>query len=167
MWKIDQSDIKELQSGIDRLEEKKLLLDTKRPLPSAAMERLREALNVEWTYNSNNIEGNTLSLISLTTTGFAKSPRWIMAFGVAGALTLLIGQYAQRRFLKRRRRGTLTETVQGWEAYAPRFIPLPHPSWRNTGWLKRNPWFEAELVPVLRSRVADALAGRAAARVAT
>lgn len=62
MWEMNLSDIKDLRSGIDRLEEKKRLLDTKRPLPSAAMERLREALNVEWTYNSNSIEGNTLSL---------------------------------------------------------------------------------------------------------
>jgi uracil-DNA glycosylase len=47
----------------------------------------------------------------------------------------------------------MTETVQGWRKHAPRFIPLPHPSWRNTGWLKRNPWFDAELLPELRKRV--------------
>ncbi|MCB1540542.1 MAG: uracil-DNA glycosylase family protein, partial [Rhodoblastus sp.] len=49
------------------------------------------------------------------------------------------------------------DTVAGWQAHAPGLFPLPHPSWRNTGWLKRNPWFEAELLPVLRTRVAEVL----------
>jgi uracil-DNA glycosylase len=51
----------------------------------------------------------------------------------------------------------MTEVVRGWRDYAgtiPRVIPLPHPSWRNTGWLRKNPWFEAELLPVLRAEVA-------------
>jgi uracil-DNA glycosylase len=43
--------------------------------------------------------------------------------------------------------------VQAWREHAPHFIPLPHPSWRNTGWLKRNPWFEHELLPDARARV--------------
>jgi len=62
MWKVDLSDIKELHPNLERVMEKKRLLDEKRPLPSAALDRLREALNIEWTYNSNSIEGNTLSL---------------------------------------------------------------------------------------------------------
>lgn len=62
MWKIDLSDIKELQAGIDRIEEKKKLLDEKRPLAQIALQQLREGLNIEWTYNSNSIEGNTLTL---------------------------------------------------------------------------------------------------------
>jgi Fic family protein len=62
MWEVNLSDIKELQSGLDRLEEKKRLLDTKRPLAQVALDKLREAINVEWTYNSNSIEGNTLTL---------------------------------------------------------------------------------------------------------
>lgn len=62
MWKVELSDIIELQANIDRLEEKKQLLDAKRPLANVALERLREAINVEWTYNSNSIEGNTLTL---------------------------------------------------------------------------------------------------------
>jgi uracil-DNA glycosylase len=68
-------------------------------------------------------------------------------------LTLLIGLYAQRRYLADRRRGNLTETVRAWADCGPAVLPLPHPSWRNTGWLERNPWFEAELVPELRARV--------------
>lgn len=62
MWEMNLSDINELQAGIMRLEEKKKLLDAKRPLPGIALEQLREGLNIEWTYNSNSIEGNTLTL---------------------------------------------------------------------------------------------------------
>ena len=68
-------------------------------------------------------------------------------------LTLLVGSYAQAFYLKDRRRGSMTETVADWRGYLPEFLPLPHPSWRNTGWLKRNPWFEHELLPELRQRV--------------
>ncbi len=66
---------------------------------------------------------------------------------------MLIGLYAQRRYLGDRRRGKLTETVRAWTDTGPAVQPQPHPSWRNTGWLKRNPRFEAELVPELRNRV--------------
>jgi uracil-DNA glycosylase len=72
-------------------------------------------------------------------------------------LTLLVGGYAQARYLKRRRPATMTETVQAWRDHAPRIIPLPHPSWRNAAWLKRNPWFESELLPVLRMRIRGVL----------
>ncbi|MEL7100589.1 MAG: uracil-DNA glycosylase family protein [Pseudomonadota bacterium] len=71
-------------------------------------------------------------------------------------LTLLIGGYAQKWHLGVRT--GVTQTVAGWRDHAPRVIPLPHPSWRNTAWIKRNPWFEAELLPVLRAAVKDALA---------
>lgn len=67
-------------------------------------------------------------------------------------LTLLIGQYAQAWYLGPRRKKGMTATVAAWRDYAPDFLPLPHPSWRNTAWLKRNPWFEAEVVPELRRR---------------
>lgn len=70
-------------------------------------------------------------------------------------LALLIGAHAQRWHLGAR--GRLTETVANWRDLPEGVIPLPHPSWRNTGWLKKNPWFEAELVPVLRARVGAAL----------
>jgi uracil-DNA glycosylase len=74
-------------------------------------------------------------------------------------LTLLIGQHAQRHFLAERRKPTLTETVQAWREYAPRYIPLPHPSPRNQPWFKRHAWFEAELIPVLQSRIDALVAG--------
>jgi len=49
--------------------------------------------------------------------------------------------------------------VRAWREYAPRVIPLPHPSPRNVGWFQHNPWFEAEVVPAMRTRVAEVLAG--------
>jgi len=75
-------------------------------------------------------------------------------------LTLLIGQYAQRHFLGRRRKATLAETIRSWAEYSPPYIPLPHPSPRNTPWFQRNPEFEQELLPELRRRVAALLARR-------
>ncbi len=51
----------------------------------------------------------------------------------------------------------MTETVKAWREYTPRYLPLPHPSWRNNAWIKKNPWFEAELLPYLRRRVKSAL----------
>jgi len=68
-------------------------------------------------------------------------------------LTLLVGQYAHAYYLGPRRRASLTETVRAWADYGPDTLPLPHPSWRNTGWLKKNPWFEERLLPDLRARV--------------
>jgi uracil-DNA glycosylase len=79
-------------------------------------------------------------------------------------LILAIGQYAQAWHLGPERRGGLTGTVRDFRAILaaerrPRILPLPHPSWRNSGWLKRHPWFEAELLPVLREEVARLMAG--------
>lgn len=68
-------------------------------------------------------------------------------------LTLLVGLYAQAQYLGKRRKRTLTETVQAWRDYLPEYIPTPHPSWRSTNWLKKNPWFEAETLPEIRRRV--------------
>lgn len=70
-------------------------------------------------------------------------------------LTLIVGSYAQARHLGRGK--GVTQTVRDWRDHAPRLFPLPHPSWRNTGWLKKNPWFEADLLPELRARVRDVL----------
>jgi uracil-DNA glycosylase len=69
-------------------------------------------------------------------------------------LTLLVGMYAQRYYLGGDAKRTLTETVRAWREYGPAYLPLPHPSWRNTGWIRRHPWFEAEVVPELRRRLA-------------
>lgn len=65
-------------------------------------------------------------------------------------LTLLVGQYAQAHYLGERRKASLTETVRAWREYRPRYLPLPHPSPRNNLWLRRNPWFDDEVVPALR-----------------
>ncbi|MHB1495756.1 MAG: uracil-DNA glycosylase family protein [Acidithiobacillus sp.] len=71
-------------------------------------------------------------------------------------LTLVIGQYARAYHLPAET-GTLTQVVHAWRKNWPNLIPLPHPSPRNNLWLKRNPWFEEELIPVLQARVAEVL----------
>lgn len=72
-------------------------------------------------------------------------------------LTLLVGGAAQRLHLGTR--AGVTETVARWRDHAPGIFALPHPSWRNTAWLKKHPWFEAEVLPQLRARLADVLRG--------
>lgn len=74
---------------------------------------------------------------------FAAMPR--------AGLFILAGAYAQAYHLGARRKKNLTETVHAWRDYAPRYFPTPHPSWHNNRWLKQNPWFEAECLPVLRA----------------
>jgi len=89
------------------------------------------------------------------------APLWhaqVMAALPAVELTLLVGSYAQAHYLGARMKPTMTETVASWREYGPRFMPLPHPSWRNTAWIKRNPWFEEDLVPALRERVRGVMA---------
>jgi len=73
-------------------------------------------------------------------------------------LTLLVGGHAQVWALGARAKASMTDTVRAWREYAPDILPLPHPSWRNTAWLKRNPWFEAEVTPWLQARVREILA---------
>jgi len=68
-------------------------------------------------------------------------------------LTLLIGQYAQRHFLRSRRKRSLTATTRAWRDYSPQYFPLPHPSPRNQPWFKCHPWFDRQLVPALRARI--------------
>ena len=68
--------------------------------------------------------------------------------------TVIIGTYAQAWHLGKARKKTVTETVAAWRDYMPSAITLPHPSWRNNTWLKKNPWFEADVLPVLRAEVA-------------
>ena len=89
------------------------------------------------------------------------APHWrdrLMQRLDAVALVLAIGMYAQSWHLGPFRKASLTETVRAWrepyEALSPAVIPLPHPSWRNNGWIRREPWFEQELLPVVRAHVA-------------
>ena len=70
-------------------------------------------------------------------------------------VTLLIGGYSQDWHLGR---GRVTDRVRDWRALAPRIWCLPHPSWRNTAWLRKHPWFEAETLPALRATIRDVLA---------
>lgn len=71
--------------------------------------------------------------------------------------TLLIGSYAQKHYLDKRREKDLTETVKKFKNYLPEYLPLVHPSPLNIGWLKRNPWFESDVLPVLKEIVRNAL----------
>jgi uracil-DNA glycosylase len=83
------------------------------------------------------------------------------------SLILLVGSYAQQWHLQKAGRArslVMTETVRNWRellecGIGPALMPLPHPSWRNNGWLKRNPWFEARAVPELRKRIRVLLEG--------
>lgn len=89
------------------------------------------------------------------------APAWrapLMALMPRIDLVLTIGSYAQSWHMGAARRPSLTETVMDWRTIwgapsNPKVLPLPHPSWRNTGWLKRNPWFEMHLLPFLRSEI--------------
>ena len=71
-------------------------------------------------------------------------------------LTLFVGSYAIKRHLGST--APMTQVVADWRTHGPAAFPLPHPSWRNNAWLRRNPWFGKELVPELRNAVQDALA---------
>ncbi|MBE9540007.1 MAG: uracil-DNA glycosylase family protein, partial [Proteobacteria bacterium] len=72
-------------------------------------------------------------------------------------LTLVLGRYAQAHHFGEAG-ATVTDLVKSWRSYWPQVIPLPHPSPRNNLWLRRNPWFESELLPSLRERVSEILA---------
>ena len=84
------------------------------------------------------------------------APLWQPRFRAAMPgirLTLLVGSYAQAYYLKKRRKTSVGATVRSYRDYLPDFFPLPHPSWRNIGWLQRNPWFAKDVLPALRRRV--------------
>ena len=68
-------------------------------------------------------------------------------------LIILIGQYAQRYYLKNKFNGSLTETVKNYTAFLPEYFPLPHPSPRNQNWVKINPWFTEGVIPELRNKI--------------
>jgi len=69
-------------------------------------------------------------------------------------LIMLIGMYAQNYYLMEKAKRTLTETVADYKEYLPQYFVMPHPSPRNRLWLRRNPWFEAEIIPDLQERIA-------------
>ncbi|RZI47158.1 uracil-DNA glycosylase family protein [Candidatus Finniella inopinata] len=82
------------------------------------------------------------------------APLWhhhLLSFLPNIKLILLVGRYAQIYYLGHSIKKTITETVHSWQEYGPKFIPLPHPSWRNTAWLKRHPWFEEDILPKIRT----------------
>ncbi len=72
-------------------------------------------------------------------------------------LILLVGQYAQKYYLKKQFRSGITDTVKNYQQFLPSFFPLPHPSPRNQNWLKINPWFEEEVLPKLKMVIAEKL----------
>lgn len=79
----------------------------------------------------------------------------VLSFLTGIELTLVIGQYALDWHLKNSKKKNLTETVKNWEEYWADILPLPHPSPGNNIWLKKNPWFETEVVPKLSERIDD------------
>ena len=72
-------------------------------------------------------------------------------------LIILIGMYAQNYYLGKQAKKTLTETVANFKEYLPRYLPLPHPSPRNRFWLTKNPWFEDEVMPILKQKITSIL----------
>ena len=84
------------------------------------------------------------------------APLWhdrILSFLPPDRLTLLVGSHAQARYLPQTRAWGMAERVRRFAEFLPAFLPLPHPSWRVVGWMRRNPWFEADVVPALRDAV--------------
>jgi uracil-DNA glycosylase len=70
---------------------------------------------------------------------------------------ILVGSYAQKYYLAERREKNLTETVKSFKNYLPQYLPLVHPSPLNIGWFKRNPWFESDVLPILKEIVRGSL----------
>ncbi len=88
------------------------------------------------------------------------APLWhdrVLAALPPARLTILVGGYSQARYLPATRALSLTERVRRTDFQSPDFLPIPHPSWRSTGWMKRNPWFQEETLPQLRARVRELL----------
>ena len=86
------------------------------------------------------------------------APTWherVLAELAPDRVTLLVGSFAQARYLPQAKRQSLTQRVGDFADYLPNFVPLPHPSWRSTGWMARNPWFEADLLPRLQRLIVE------------
>ena len=87
-----------------------------------------------------------------------RAPAWrarLLAALPRISLTLVIGRYAIEHHLPGARAGNVTDVVRSWRAHWPSLLPLPHPSPRNNRWLAKNPWFESEVLPGLRARIAE------------
>ncbi|MEM9705642.1 MAG: uracil-DNA glycosylase family protein [Pseudomonadota bacterium] len=146
-----------------------------RPFDDPSGVRLREWLGVDWDtfYNPKNffIAPMAFCFPGYDAKGGDKPPprlcaeTWrpgLMKMAPHFKLILLIGGYAQRWHLKNARNRSLTDTVKAWRSYMPdRMLPLPHPSWRNNAWLKKNRWFADELEPYLKDRVETILYDKA------
>jgi uracil-DNA glycosylase len=129
-------------------------------------DRLRAWMGVDrsWFYDLNNVAVAAMGFCYPGTVRGADlpprkecAPAWrtkLLAAGPQFQLTLLVGAYAQAWHLGGRAKPSMTQTIAAWRDYGPDVMVLPHPSWRNTAWLKRNPWFEAEVLPALQLRVA-------------
>ncbi len=92
------------------------------------------------------------------------APRWhetVMGAMPDKRLTLLVGSYAQAYYLRDGNAISMTERVRRFRDALPAFFPLPHPSWRSAIWIRQNPWFEQDVLPELRARIAALLADRA------
>ena len=72
-------------------------------------------------------------------------------------LTLLVGTYAQAHYLSEARKLSMTDRIRAFREFLPAHFPLPHPAWRSTLWMRQNPWFEAEVLPVLREKIAQVM----------
>ena len=86
------------------------------------------------------------------------APLWhdrVMAMMPKDMLALLVGSYAQERYLPISKTLSLTERVRAFSSFGPRYVPLPHPSWRSTGWMQKNPWFAAEVLPPLQKAIRE------------
>ena len=91
------------------------------------------------------------------------TPLWyekILTVLPANRLTLLVGSYAQAHYLPATRRMSLTQRVRNFDSYGKAIFPLPHPSWRSSGWMKRNPWFASDVLPALKQAVRKRLEGQ-------
>lgn len=145
--------------------------ETGLPFNDPSGDRLRKWLNItrETFYDSNKI---AILPMGLCFPGTGKSgdlpprpecaPTWrsaLLSYLNNIQLTLLVGQYAQAYHFTRdgRKSMSLTENVRSWQEFWPDIVPLPHPSPRNNRWLRRNPWFEEEVIPIIRERVVTIL----------
>jgi uracil-DNA glycosylase len=139
------------------------------PWNDVSGEKLREWMNVDegTFYNANNF---SIMPMGFCYPGKGKAgdlaprpecaPLWhpeILTNIVGISLILLIGQYAQRHYLKKSAKSNLTETVKSFNEFLPQYFPLPHPSPRNRNWLKINPWFMEETIPALREKIKEIL----------